>query len=176
MLASSIERLPMDLLPHLLSYYQGERTGSIIALCAGLVLLVVVLFIRQRSTTGSFSRGLLWPWLIVGGLLTASAPFMWMNNHRRLERMPVELQSDARAFVEKDLARMHIVNQAWLPLKVFWTLLVVAGLGLTFTGRAPHWKGLGMAVLLIGALGHVADGIASRNAEQYTRQLLQAQR
>lgn len=165
----------MDLLPHLLTYYRGERNGSIIALCAGLALLIIVLLIRQRSVPGSFSRGLFWPWLIIGGLLTASAPFMWMNNDRRLERMPQELRADARSFVEKDLARMHQVNRAWMPLKVFWTLLVVGGAVLAFAGRAPNWKGVGLAILLIGALGHLADGIASRNAEHYTRQLLQAQ-
>lgn len=164
----------MELLPHLNEYYRGERLGGIVFTFVGALLLVCAVLLWTQGTPGSMARGMLVPILLVGLGGAAGGPFLVRSNTARLERMPQELKADAAAFIATDHARMIGVNKAWIPLKIFWTVLLAGGVVLAFQGGAPYWKGLGLALLLAGALGHMADGFAHERANVYTQRLEQA--
>lgn len=174
--SGSSHTVTMDLLPHITAYYDSERIATIAAFITGAVLLLAAFLARARGRTSTWGRGLFWPLLVAGGLLTVSTPLMWMKNEERLERLPQPTDTEWRAFAERDHERMQVVNRSWWPFQVFWCTLALGGAGLLLAGRAPRWKGLGLGLMIVGGLGALGDSMASAQAETYTRHLESALR
>ncbi|HRH69147.1 MAG TPA: hypothetical protein PLB89_06555 [Flavobacteriales bacterium] len=164
----------MDFLSQLQEYYKGERLGAIWFAVVGVVLLLLSLFIWKQSPPVSMGRGLLIPLLCVGLGGTIAGPLLLRTNNDRLVRLPQEYSLDPQAFIEKETVRLEQVGRWWLPLKLIWTVLIIVGLVLAFMGTTPYWKGLGLGLLLIGALGHVVDGFAHERANIYLDHLDEA--
>ena len=161
----------MDLLPHLLTYFRGERFNGVAMTVAGVVFLTLALLVWKQAAPASMARGLVLPlcFLTFAGL--GGGPYFWWSGAQRLERFPQELRNEPSTFLEQESARMAGVNRIWLPLKITWTVLLVIGAFLAFRGTEPLWKGLGLGLILIGAMGHVVDGFASDRAQRYTAHL-----
>lgn len=164
----------MDLLPHLLTYYRGERLNAIAMLIAGLVFLALFLLVWRQAAPGSMARGLLYPLALLALIGIGAGPFLLKSNNARLERLPQELARDPDAFIAKDTVRITGVNKAWLPLKATWTAVLLVGVALAFAGGTPYWKGLGIGLVLVGAMGHAIDGFASDRAYRYLERLRSA--
>jgi uncharacterized integral membrane protein len=164
----------MDFLSQLQEYYKGERLGAIWFTIVGVLLLLLSLFIWKQSPPVSMGRGLLLPLLFVGICGTIAGPLLMRSNNDRLVRLPQEYHADEQAFITKESARLEGVARWWLPLKITWTLFIVVGLVLAFIGTTPYWKGIGLGLLLIGALGHVVDGFAHERANIYLDHLDEA--
>lgn len=164
----------MDLLPHLTEYYKGERLGAICYTIGGMVFLLLAFAIWKVAAPGAITRGMLVPVAIVGLLGAGAGPFLLRSNNDRLVRFPKEIAADEQAFLQKESARMAGVHRAWLPLKMAWTMLLLIGVVLAFVGGTPIWKGVGLGLLLIGAVGHTVDGIASERSRIYVEQLAAA--
>lgn len=161
----------MDFLPHLLTYYRGERLNAIAMLIAGLVFLALFLLVWRQAAPGSMARGLLIPLALLAVIGAGGGPFLLKSNNARLNQLPKELAADPPAFIAKDAARITGVNRYWIPLKITWTAILVVGVILAFAGGSPYWKGLGIGLVLIGAMGHAIDGFASERAYRYLAHL-----
>ena len=164
----------VDFLPQLQEYYKGERLGAIWFTIVGVALLLLSLFIWKQSPPVSMGRGLLYPLLFVGICCIIAGPLLMRSNKDRLVRFPQEYQVDEQAFIIKETARLEGVGRWWLPLKITWSLIILVGLVLAFIGTTPYWKGLGLGLLLIGAIGHVVDGFAHERANVYLDHLDEA--
>ncbi len=164
----------MDLLHHMTEYYKGERLGAICYTVGGIVFLLLAFAIWKVAEPGTITRGMLVPVLIVGVLGAAAGPFLLRSNNQRLERFPKEITADAKAFLATEGARMTGVHNTWLPLKIAWTVLLIAGVCLAFMGGTPTWKGVGLGLMLIGTIGHTVDGIASERSRIYVERLADA--
>lgn len=161
----------MDLLHHMTEYYKGERLGAICYTVGGIVFLLLAIAIWKVAEPGTITRGMLIPVALVGVLGTVAGPLLVRSNNQRLANFAKEITDDRAAFLAKEVPRMAGVHRTWLPLKVAWTVLLVAGAALAFTGGTPIWKGVGLGLLLIGAVGHTVDGIASERSRIYVEQL-----
>lgn len=161
----------MDLLHHMTEYYKGERLGAICYTVGGIVFTLLAFAIWKVAEPGTITRGMLIPVAIVGVLGCVVGPLLLRSNNQRLEDFAKEITTDATAFHTKESTRMAGVHRTWFPLKVAWTVLLAAGVILAFVGGTPIWKGVGLGLLLIGAVGHTVDGIASERSRIYVEQL-----
>lgn len=161
----------MDLLHHMTEYYKGERLGAICYTVGGVVFLLLAFAIWKVAEPGTITRGMLIPVAVVGVLGTLAGPLLLRSNNQRLADFAQEIGNDRAAFLAKELPRMTGVHRTWLPLKIVWTVLLAAGVVLAFVGGTPIWKGVGLGLLLIGAVGHTVDGIASERSRIYVEQL-----
>lgn len=161
----------MDLLHHMTEYYKGERLGAICYTVGGIVFLLLAFAIWKVAEPGTITRGMLVPVAMVGLLGAGAGPLLLRSNNQRLEQFPKEISVDAAAFRAKEAPRMNGVHKTWLPLKIAWTVVLIAGVCLAFMGGTPIWKGVGLGLLLIGTVGHTVDGIASERSRIYLEQL-----
>ena len=161
----------MDFLEHLTEYYRGERLGAICYTVAGILFLLLAFAVWRVAAPGTITRGMLMPLVVIAVLGSVAGPLLWRSNIERLVRLPQEYLADADALVARESARMEGVERMWMPLKITWTALIVLGLSLAFLGGRPTWKGVGLGILLIGALGHIVDGIASERSRIYVARL-----
>ncbi|MCB0808775.1 MAG: hypothetical protein KDB96_05800, partial [Flavobacteriales bacterium] len=155
----------MDFLEHLTEYYRGERLGAICYTVAGILFLLLAFAVWRVAAPGTITRGMLMPLVVIAVLGTVAGPLLWRSNIERLVRLPQEY------LVARESARMEGVERMWMPLKIAWTALIFLGLSLAFLGGRPTWKGVGLGILLIGALGHIVDGIASERSRIYVARL-----
>lgn len=163
----------MDLLHSMTEYYKGQRLGAICYTVGGVVFLLLAFAIWKVAEPGTITRGMLIPVLVVGVLGAVAGPLLLRSNNQRLVNFAKEIAADHTAFHAKESARMTGVHRTWLPLKIVWTLLLAVGVVLAFAGGTPLWKGIGLGLLLIGAVGHAVDGIASERSRIYVEHLAQ---
>ncbi len=162
----------MDLLPHLITYFRGERFNGMAMTIAGVIFLLILLLVGKQAAPASIARGLLFPLLFLVTVGAGAGPYFWWSGGQRLEQFQVELRADPPRFVAQEATRMEGVNRLWVPLKIMWTTLLIVGLFLAIRAGVPYWKGVGIGLLLIGTMGHVVDGFASDRAHRYTTALV----
>lgn len=156
------------------TYFRGEQNAMILVSVAGVLALIVSVYLLKVSGPGSVERGLLIPLLVLGVLFTTAGGFNAYNNGKRLTEMTEQYEQEPTIFLAQETARMEAVGKMWLPLKILWTALAILGLFLLMTKPSSTWVGVGLGLLLWGFAGHMIDGFASVRGDIYSENLSQA--
>lgn len=159
------------MLTELDTYFAAEKTESLVFLAVGLLACVVAALVLWRVRDPLF-RGFALPLALVGLIQVG----VGANIHARTDGQLAALKAQYRAapaeFKSREGARMKSVRAGFLVYKVVEVAFIVIGLVLAFArGLHRFWRGLGLGMLVQGALMLPADLIAEERAAVYQARL-----
>ena len=160
---------PFTMEEQLLSYFDGERTGSMLFLViAGIAILMSVYVLANESDY----RFVAAPLLVVAALQVVAGGAVFLRTPKQVTRLAVQLDDDPQAFRAAELPRMERVQRSFRILKVVEIVLILAGMLLTYLYRdniALYAVGIGL--IAQGAASLVLDLLAERRADLYVEVL-----
>lgn len=161
----------MDFTQNLITYYKGERLEAVLLAVFGVVTIGIAVVMWQNFNQNQMLKGLFYPFAFLAVFTFLVGSFGTFNNTRRLEKMPLQYAENPKAFVQAEIDRFegkNGVNKWWLPLKITWAILAVAGIVLSFATKSDFINGIAIGLILIGAMGFIIDGFAHQRAKIYT--------
>jgi hypothetical protein len=164
----------IDFTETLIWYYKGERNEALWLLFFGILILLLSAVIWKNMHSNDLLRGIFYPVVLLGLVASLAGGFNAYNNSQRLIHLPEKFIEDSKGFVALELERFDGkggVNSWWLPLKVFWSLLLLAGILLAYNSPNYWWQGFALGLLMWGTFGWGVDGFAHQRAEKYTVEL-----
>jgi hypothetical protein len=164
----------MDLLQHIIAYYTRESHQGFSGAVFGGLLLVAAVLLGKFATPLSLLKGLTIPFLIFG-LMVGIAGFG--DGYLSRKALPQKMnlyQQDKQAFFKQEGPKVERTHQSWLGIRIFWTVVTIAGIALLFTVKKNYWIGVGLGTLLLGFSGNIEEAISMKFNEKYYHQVLKA--
>lgn len=153
------------------AYFRGEQIEAIAFIIPVGVLLTAFGAVALKVERGGFAWGTAVPCILfglvaigVGAGIALRTPGQVADITRGYEEAPV-------AMIEKELPRIQKVNADFKVYFAAFGLAVAIGLALIFLVRTDWARGVGPALILVGAIGFFIDGFAERRAVPYTSAL-----
>lgn len=165
----------MDFAQHLANYYKGERLEAVMLTAFGITTMGVAVVMWQHSGQNAFLKGLFYPIVFLAIFTFLAGGFGVYNNSQRLAVMPAQYIQNPTALVQTESNRFEGrkgVNSWWMPLKILWTSLALAGIALTFSAHSDLTHGIAIGLICIAAMGFLIDGFAHHRAKLYMAALL----
>lgn len=154
-------------------YFRGERIEALAFILPAGLALALVGAVMLRGERDAFAWSLALPAILFGLALVGTGLGVGLRTPAQLANLAQGLASDPAAMVAAELPRMQRVNANFGLMFVGFGVLIVAGLILFYAVRSEWAQGLGIALMVGGALGLLIDGVASRRALPYTAALEQ---
>lgn len=165
----------MDFAQHVVSYYKGEWLEAVLLTAFGITTTGLAVVMWQHADQNTLLKGLFYPIAFLAALTVLAGGFGAYNNNQRLATMPAQYAQNQVEFVQAEHNRFEGakgVNTWWMPLKVLWAVLVIAGIAVSFITPNDLTHGIAIGLIVIGAMGFVIDGFAHHRAKLYTAVLL----
>lgn len=153
------------------AYFAGERAESLLFLAVGLVACVVasVAVWRRRDP---LLVGLAVPLALVGLIQVGVGATIYARTPGQVASLQALFAADPAAFKVEEGARMQAVRSAFAVYKGLELAFIVVGLALAVPRtRRRFWRGVGLGMLLQGALMLPADLAAEGRADTYMKAL-----
>jgi hypothetical protein len=160
----------MDFLQARESYFRGERFTGYVMVPVGAVALGAAIYLWKGQGTG-LGRGMAVPLAIAGLAMLVGSLLFVRGVNARGDRLTELHATDAAAPVAEEAARMEKVNGNWAALKITWTVVMCACLGVIFGVKREWVVGVALAMLMLAAAAMVLDTFAERRAEVYADRL-----
>jgi hypothetical protein len=155
-------------------YYAAERQTALVGLAAGLALVALALLLWRASASASLARGLACA-LLVAGLLqgAASAGYAAMLPGRSAAAMRVYSGRAEEDIRRQEVARMRrVLASGYSGALVTFTALLAFGVVLAFASHgAPVRKGIALALMIAGVLGHMVEALSMQQNREYLEQV-----
>ena len=161
----------MPFLETMHTYFRGERLEAIWFIAPIGVLLIAFGVVMLKGDRTGFSLGAAVPAVLFGLVLVGTGIGVATRTPAQVEQLSEAYESDPDAMLADEIPRMENVNALFRTTFVAFGAAIVVGLLLTYVVRSDWAQGLGSALILLGALGLLIDGFASRRAIPYTQAL-----
>jgi len=159
------------MLSQLDAYFAAERTESLVFLAFGLAAIAFSVFALWRLRDPLF-KGMAIPMLVVGLIQAGVGATILARTDSQVAALKAQVDSAPANFKAEESARMRVVGRSFVVYKGIEVMFIVVGLLLAFTRRLRRfWRGLGLGMLLQGALMLPADLLAEDRAAAYARQI-----
>jgi len=162
----------MNFIQQILQYYNNESKHSYISAIAGVLLLTAAFLFLIIANPLTWLRGLSIP-LLIGGLIFGIGGALNGRVTQKVQPKKVRLYNqDRQAFFKEEVPKVERTHRSWFGIRLFWSLIAVAGLALLLTVKKDFWMGVGIGTFLVSMMGHVEEAISMRRNESYYRQVL----
>jgi hypothetical protein len=156
-------------------YFTAEKTQAVLFLGLGLLSLVAggVLVTKE-----GFSRGTAFPLLGAGLVTAAIGGRVLLRTDGQLAELDARLASDPAGLRASELARIRGINRSFRLVEAAEVAAIAAGLAMLTLATTPDRslvRGIGLGLLLEGALLWPMDMIAHGRSRGYTESLLRFQ-
>lgn len=165
----------MDFAQHLVYYYKGEWLVAIFLTTFGITSTGLLVVMWQHADQNTLLKGFFYSIAFLATFSLLAGVFQGYSNGQRLATMPAQYAQNQAEFVQAERNRFegtNGVNAWWMPLKVLWSVLAIAGIAVSFATRNDLTHGIAIGLIVIGAMGFVIDGFAHHRAKVYTAVLL----
>jgi len=153
------------------AYFRGEKLEALWFIVPLGLALVAFGIVALRAERGGFAWGVAAPCLLFGIVALATGGTVAARTDRQVAALERAYAANPAELARAELPRMEKVQADFRAYFAGFWVLCLAGLGLVVLVRAPWARGLGPALLLVGALGFLIDGFASRRAAPYAQAL-----
>ncbi|HWN66267.1 MAG TPA: hypothetical protein VNM90_01445 [Haliangium sp.] len=160
----------MNLTESLPAYFRGEQHLGIGLAVFGVLALAAAFWV-WRTQVGAFAWWLMIPLALVGAGAGIGGAALAVKTQAQVTRLVAQLDTEPAALVTAETSRMARVNANWPRLKVAWSVVIVAALGLLLFVHREWASGLGLALLLTATTLFFVDVFAERRASVYTAAL-----
>jgi len=158
----------MNFLDTLHTYFRGEKLEAVWFIIPLGLALVAFAVVALRVERGGFAWGIAVPCFLFGLVALATGGAVAARTDRQVATLERAYAESPEAMAQAELARMEKVNADFQLYFAGFAILAGVGFALVTLLSADWARGLGRAFLLVGALGFLIDGFASRRAVPYT--------
>ena len=152
-------------------YFGAEKTEGLVFLLVGLLACAVAALVLWRVRDPLF-RGFALPLALVGLIQVGVGANIHARTDAQLAALKAQYLAAPAEFKAQEGARMKSVRAGFLAYKAVEIAFIVIGLTLAFArGLHRFWRGLGLGMLVQGALMLPADLIAEERAAVYQARL-----
>ena len=152
-----------------LQYYDGERRTALIAIGVGVVYLVLATALWQMSIETSFPRGMARVFLIAAVFLLSAGGIYTRVVNSRMQTARKTYSNVAESQIrQSETARMSpLVKSGFIRGLLAWATAFVVGITMFMRATAPVRSGVGMALILVGALGLCLEALSMQGNRRY---------
>ena len=161
----------MSFLDVMYTYFRGEKVEALAFILPIGLLLVIFGGVVLKVERTPFTWGAVIPAILFGLVLIAVGVSVGGRASGQVEELRQGFEQAPAAMVEQELPRMRRVNQTFRATIISFGVAVAIGLVLVYAPGSGWAQGLGSALILVGGLGLMVDGFASRRAMPYTAAL-----
>ncbi|MBS1545155.1 MAG: hypothetical protein JST14_16080 [Bacteroidetes bacterium] len=155
------------------NYFTAEKNESLIFIAFGILTLSFSVYCLLRWGD-AFYKGFAVPVIFIGLIQLVVGETVYFRTDQQMETLEKLRHQDKPAFVADETRRMETVMKNFSLYKKIEVAFVVIGLLLIFlTPSREFWLGLGVGMLLQGALMLTADIFAERRASEYIKAALE---
>jgi hypothetical protein len=162
----------MKLLEGITTYFMGEKIEALVfILPLGLLSLVFGGWLLSESASGSFSRGVAIPFMVMGLVMGVVGGVVGFRTPAQITTLTAAVDQSPTHAIPEELTRMGKVNRAWPVYLAIWAVFGVVGFALRFGTRGDFTQGLGISLVFFCGVCLLIDGFAERRARPYTAAL-----
>lgn len=148
-------------------YFAAEKNESLIFIAFGVLTTAFSLY-GLVKWGDLFYKGFATPAILIGIIQLAVGGSLYFRTDRQVADLEALYQKDRAAFVSLETPRMETVMKNFALYKKIEVAFVVIGLLLIFLAPPRQfWLGIGVGMLLQGALMLTADIFAERRGREY---------
>ena len=153
------------------SYFTAEKSESLIFMAIGIIMISFSAYALFKWGD-SFYRGFAIPTILIGIIQMVVGSTVYFRTNNQVTQLETLYQQDQASFAKAETPRMNTVMKNFLLYKKVEVAFVVIGLLLIFVAPAKEfWLGVGVGMLLQGALMLAADIFAERRGKEYIRSI-----
>lgn len=150
-------------------YFTAEKNESLIFIAFGVVTIGFSLY-AWLKWGDTFYKGFAVPVILIGIIQLVVGSSVYFRTDKQITELETLYQQDTTAFVKVEAPRMQAVMKNFSIYKKIEVAFVVIGLLLIFLAPSREfWLGVGVGMLLQGALMLTADIFAERRGAEYIR-------
>ena len=157
-----------------LQYYANERQFALVGVGIGVVLVILAAILWRTSEVASLGAGMAY-FLMIAGMLQATASFSYMRLvNRRAELVAKTYVGQSEAEIKRqELVRMHrVLKSGYTGALVTYSAFLLIGAALVFiAGDVPIWKGVALALMIVGVIGHCIEAFSMQENRQYLHEV-----
>jgi len=153
------------------TYFTAEKSESLIFMIIGVVTITFSAYALLKWGDG-FYKGFAFPVILIGIIQLVVGGTVYFRTDKQVKELEAQFTKDKKVFVDAEIPRMETVMINFSLYKKVEVGFVVIGLILIFlTPTKEFWLGVGVGMLLQGALMLTADVFAERRGTSYQRSL-----
>ena len=154
----------MDLIK---TYFTAEKNESLIFILFGVLTIGFSVYALVKWGD-SFYRGFAIPAILIGIIQIVVGSTVYFRTDQQIIQIETLYRQDKAAFKSTEGPRMDTVMKNFSIYKVVEIAFVIIGLLLIFVAASKEfWLGIGVGMLLQGALMLTADVFAERRRKEY---------
>lgn len=147
-------------------YFQAEQAESLLFVAIGLVAVAASLFFLLRYGD-AMSKGLAIPLIAVGLIQIVVGGSVYLRTPQQLSALKIQQTNAGAKFKAVETARMATVMTNFKIYKIIEVGFIVVGLTMVLMIEQPYWLGVGMGMLVQGALMLPTDITAEQRGAVY---------
>jgi len=151
------------------NWVKGEVTQGWIMLVAGILFAIASYYIWKADT--SMVRGMLIPLVLVTLICLGYGSNLVWGRPAKAKALTTAYQQNASATIQEETARLEKETATYSMTIKGWVVTIVIGLLLYFFMSAGYYKGLGIGILLFGAIALLTDIFLSKRVAVYLEQI-----
>ena len=148
------------------TYFQAEQAESVLFAVFGVLAIGVSAYLLWRYGD-LMSKGLAIPLMLVGLIQLTVGTTVYVRTPSQVAALKTQYAQDQSAFRAGEIPRMKTVMDNFSTYKIIEVAFILIGLALTLFVSHPFWLGIGMGMLVQGALMLPADITAMQRGAIY---------
>ncbi|MNR77820.1 hypothetical protein D3C72_85030 [compost metagenome] len=153
-------------------YYAAERHTAMLAIAIGLALILISLALSRTASAATLTRGMVYVFLVAGLLQSAAGlSYFVVVGKRAQEATKVYAAQAEHDIKQQESTRLErVLKSGYIGGLAMYTALLLIGLALLLLSHdAPTRKGMALALMIIGVLGHGLEAYSMQANQQYLK-------
>lgn len=164
----------MDFIKNILWYYGRESQQGFFSSTFGVLLLIAAVLLFKFANPLSILKGFTLPFLLIG-LLMGLGGFADGYSSQKAGPEKIRLfKENPREFFKQEVVKVEATHRSWKGVRIFWSIITLAGAGLLFFVKKDYWVGVAIGTLILSAAGHIEEAISKKFNDRYYQQVLDA--
>jgi uncharacterized protein (DUF58 family) len=162
----------MEYVNNIVWYYSTEsKHAYFMGAGSGVILLLAAIIIITLLAPSPILKGLALALLIGGLMFFTGGFFAGRSSQKSLQPKVESYNKDQKRFITEEYIKVEKTHKGWLPIRIFWSLVIALGVALLLFTSLSFWVGVAMGALIVGTLGHVEEAISYQHNEKYRKEV-----
>jgi len=153
------------MIEHTNTWAQGDIAQGKLMLVVGVIVLLATILAWRNG--GELFRGMLIPLVLIILIATGYGGFMLTNRAAHAKHLAERYQQDPEGSRATEIARVENDCKNYRMMNFIWSAFFLAGIALVFIAGSASWKGLGLGLIVLSAVGFVLDNFLHQRAAVY---------
>lgn len=163
----------MDFIQHTVNWSKGEITEAIIMGIFGIIIVLSSVLLWKFGDT-PYAKALVIPLFVVGIIPVIMGISGTISNKNRIPVYQNAWQQDKQGFIQAEKERVEGFDEIFKYSYPAAIILVIGGAILFFLLKSPTWKGISLAMMVMGLMAYFIDHFAAERAAIYLEHIKNA--